>query len=219
MIKHRFSDGTPVFVVPLTTLDGSSLGLGTGGDTKEAREKAVRVREHLMLFKTEGGVMHGWMMKIAPTFEYQQQTKGDFQNNTFEGKILVNDLDDKFVKGFVYYPGGIGQYSSNQGNNGLINIEFEAHLFKDLSHMVEMQNGGAISAVSYGHPKYQQYQIWLSEITNGFTSYPTQINLNSYFEFMQAFKESYSGTGYDRTIRYDLYPNALMNLTASRNCP
>ena len=400
MIKHRFSDGTPVFVVPLATLDGSSLGLGTGGDTKEAKEKAVRVREHLMLFKTEDGVMHGWMMKIAPTFEYQQQTKGDFQNNTFEGKILVDDLEGKFVKGFVYengritrtlaegnpanartndtycrwvevtwytmacspphgcdvhyshtdwkvdcpftsssgtysgggsgggagskwftdgstplnldaredllnkitglitlnpnqkkqladalidffflgrcmnealynqllamnktfnftidpniphnvnavykpangtmsfrsqgsiqgqymqeelfhgyqdayYPGGIQQY----GDVGKSNIEFEAHLFKDLVAMMEFGNG--IQGVPIGHPKHNDYHNWLRyELLNNFSSYPTQINLDKYFEYLEAFRESY-GAPYNATPRQDLYPNALMNLLKSKSC-
>ena len=107
MIKHRFSDGSPVFVAPLITLDGSVLGLKTKGPAGEAKNDGVPVREQLVLFKNEDGSTQGWIMRIAPTRSYQQQTKGILQNDTFEGNILVYDLADKFVKGFGYQNGHI----------------------------------------------------------------------------------------------------------------
>lgn len=109
----------------------------------------------------------------------------------------------------AYYPGGTSQYI----NVGRSNIEFEAHLFKDIVSALE--TGGGVTGVPLGNPKHEEYTLWLRyELTNNYTSYPKQINLDKYFYFLESFKQSYPK--YNYPTRPDLYPNALMNLTNSK---
>jgi hypothetical protein len=125
----------------------------------------------------------------------------------------MENLQEEFFHGYqdVYYSGGTSQYASI----GKSNIEFEAKIFEDLVSTLE--TGGGINGAPAGHPKSTEYKLWIEqELANNYSSYPTQINLDKYFYFLEAFKESYPE--YNYPTRSDLYPDALINLTKSKKC-
>jgi hypothetical protein len=135
---------------------------------------------------------------------------------TFQSSTYIDEqyFREELFHGYQdsYYDNGIGQYGSS---GGLANIEFEAKLFKDILGAVEGIPGQTFG-VPYGNPKHDEYQSWISEITSSYTKYPTQINLAKYFEFLEAFKDSYPN--YNSPTISTLKPDALMNAINGSNC-
>ncbi len=104
----------------------------------------------------------------------------------------------------VYY-GGLSQYS----NVGRSNIEFEAKLFHDLVYG-EFQ----CCMVFSNSDVFTEYFIWLTEVTNDFSSLPNWDDISdNYFYYLDEFKKD--KPDYDYPTDYTLQPGALLNL---ENC-
>jgi hypothetical protein len=110
-----------------------------------------------------------------------------------------------------YYDGGTSQYL----NTGKSNIEFEAKLYKDLVTYAELK-AGTLTGIPATSPLFLEYETWIKQRTSNLTKYPSQIPLDKYFYFLEAFKQAYSE--YNYPTNPNLYPDALMNLIKSSPC-
>ncbi|QNL47883.1 hypothetical protein H8S90_13750 [Olivibacter sp. SDN3] len=95
---------------------------------------------------------------------------------------------------------------------GLPNIEFEQALFHDIVT-------NTLSAFSRGtQDQKDAYESWIDQITENRTKAPKayQDLGGQYFEFMEIWKNFYPE--YDRTIKNDLNPEAMLNVLQNSGC-
>lgn len=113
----------------------------------------------------------------------------------------------------AYYSGGTAQYVTT----GKSNIEFEAKLMRDL--MGIQTNGGGVTTQTVGEEHQVEYLMWLNDITDGGTKYPTQWSevSSQYFHYLELFKQA--NPLYNYPTVNNLYPNALFSMIISSGCP
>ncbi|TZF82290.1 hypothetical protein FW774_16530 [Pedobacter sp. BS3] len=106
--------------------------------------------------------------------------------------------------------GGIAQYQNQAGS---ANIEFESKVIRDINLLMNGYIGG-LAVLGSG------YTDWLSDITNGFTQFPSSYSTtmgSGYYIFMETFVQN--NPGYSSTsINYQMPPQAMFQLINNSSC-
>ncbi|WAC12425.1 hypothetical protein [Dyadobacter pollutisoli] len=144
---------------------------------------------------------------LADAFYDPVGNKMYFKSQSFMTEdIVMEEFFHKFQN--AYYSGGTTQYTTN----GHVNIEFEVALFQD------------IMAYIHGWPDMptiptDEYSLWIDEITQGGTKFPTTFGPISaeYFNYLGLYDTTHPNVA--GTTSQSLTPGAMFEIFNSSSCP